>query len=83
MNEVCCEACKHFEERTKFCRLSPPAPIVVVKNLDNGEQVRFVESKFPVIPFPKTDYCSEFSGKIQGLPGRALCFSKNYWEKRR
>ncbi len=64
--EKCCESCKFFEPRNKFCRRFPPTPIV--KDTENhykshtGEKGKrdFIISKYPVIAMPDLDWCGEF-----------------------
>ena len=55
MKDECCFLCRSFEERTCFCRRRPPVPVVVERD---GQML--VMSKFPVIKFPKSDWCDEF-----------------------
>ena len=59
-----CQNCRFFEQRTHFCRLNPPTPVVFlqVEKDDNGDQI-FINkagSKYPVIGMPEMDYCSQF-----------------------
>ena len=53
--EKCCENCKHYDERTHFCRLNPPQPMIFYTNNEQN-----VSSKYPVITKPTCDYCSFF-----------------------
>jgi len=57
--ETCCDNCKHFDERTHFCRLNPPMPIVF-SSRDGRETKQNVSSKFPVITHSSLDFCSHF-----------------------
>lgn len=59
--EKCCLNCKHFDERTHFCRLNPPIPMLFYTVDRNGNKMQNVSSKFPVITFPSQDYCSHFA----------------------
>jgi hypothetical protein len=56
MNIGNCEDCNWFEERSGFCRESPPIPQSV--KLDNGRVV--MKSIFPKISNPKIDWCSKW-----------------------
>jgi len=53
----CCFDCKYFDDRTHFCRRTPPIPVVFY---DNKTKENKVSSKFPVITMPELDYCSQF-----------------------
>jgi len=53
--KVCCKNCKHFEERSRFCRKNPPQVLNVFKK-DLDEMV--IASIFPVIKLSEVDYCS-------------------------
>ena len=57
INAKCCNNCIHFQERTHFCRLNPPSPVVVYDKETRGEKIT---SKFPVITMPQSDYCAGF-----------------------
>ena len=50
----CCFNCINFDERTHFCRLNPPIPILFPSR---GVDESKVSSKFPVITKPYQDYC--------------------------
>lgn len=56
-NSKCCQDCRFYEERTHFCRLNPPTPVVFYDSENNKNKV---SSKFPTIVKPETDYCSVF-----------------------
>jgi len=56
-NKKCCWNCVHFEERTHFCRATPPSPVIIY---DGNERMEGATSKFPVITKPHCDYCSLF-----------------------
>jgi len=58
-NEICCDNCKYFDERTHFCRLNPPVPIVF-SIVERGETKQNVSSKYPVITHSNLDFCSHF-----------------------
>lgn len=63
--KVCCKNCKFFEERTHFCRLNPPQPLIFpVKNKGNNIDLVYVAAKFPVINKPNIDFCSHFKLKF-------------------
>jgi len=68
-NSKCCKHCIHFEERTHFCRLNPPIPMIFpIENKGNNyneiDELTYVSSKFPVISRCTTDYCSHFSPQL-------------------
>jgi hypothetical protein len=70
MSDVSCSRCRFYEERTHFCRLAPPIPIVFTNedSYGNGnERSQNVSSKFPVIVHPEIDYCSQFKPVGAGL----------------
>lgn len=50
-----CKKCMFFQERTGFCRLNPPEPVVIHK--DGQEHITFV---FKKIPMPNVDFCFKF-----------------------
>jgi len=59
MNKKCCKNCSHFQERTSFCRLTPPSPVVVYEEEDKNT-VSKIKSMWAVIHKPELDYCSQF-----------------------
>ena len=58
MKKISCENCSNFDYSTKFCRKLPPIPMIINK----ADKVSIV-AKWPVIPFPNKDWCSEFKQK--------------------
>lgn len=56
-----CSNCKYFEERTHFCRLNPPQPVIFLAEYQ-GHNYK-TSSKFPVITNPNLDYCSNHDVK--------------------
>ena len=54
MEKICCATCPAFEERTKFCRANPPQPLI---QINDGRD--FVVSKYPVVVYPDTDWCTK------------------------
>lgn len=54
-NKKCCRTCIHFDDRTHFCRVAPPVPVVFY---DSKTRENKVSSKFPVITLPDLDMCS-------------------------
>ena len=61
--EKCCINCKYYDERTHFCRLNPPTPMIFY-----SEGKQNVSSKFPVITQPTLDYCSFFKIRVSAPP---------------
>lgn len=57
-----CINCQHFDDRTHFCRLNPPTPMVFYV-YEGKEKKQNVSSKFPTICRPDIDSCSHFSHK--------------------
>ena len=53
--QCCCQDCKFFEERTRFCRKNPPMSVIMV---DHGKS--FMSSSFPKIQMPQIDFCFSF-----------------------
>jgi hypothetical protein len=62
-NKKCCLNCSHFEERSSFCRLNPPVPVVVYEEDENNETVSKIKSMFSSIHLPNVDFCSQFDNK--------------------
>jgi hypothetical protein len=56
-----CKNCKFFEERSKFCRLNPPQPVVTYE--DENSMSYKIKSMFPTIHYPDIDWCSYFKEK--------------------
>lgn len=63
MNKENCNTCKWFEDRTNFCRKSPPTPMLIT-NTNNGYDRQKVAAMFPTVAFPHLDYCG---GYTQGV----------------
>ena len=67
-NENVCNKCKFFEQRTHFCRLNTPTPVVFLQvEKDHNDNQIFVNkagSKYPVIGMPEMDFCSKFEENI-------------------
>jgi len=62
-----CQNCKHFEVRTKFCRLNPPQPIMFISSEDSilyKEGPSYCSSKYPTIVKPDLDYCSHWEANL-------------------
>ena len=56
--EAKCQNCKFFEKENGFCRRFPPSPTVTRNTF---KQKFVVESMFPIIRKPETDWCAEFT----------------------
>lgn len=55
-----CRDCAWFDDKTHFCRLNPPQPVIFY---DRDKRAEKTTSKFPVITKPDMDYCSNWSDK--------------------
>ncbi len=60
----CCKNCDHYDPRNRFCRALPPTPTVIDIEDDNGNYREYVLSKYPVIPYPTTDWCDTYFKEI-------------------
>jgi hypothetical protein len=60
--EKCCKLCKYYEDRTRFCRLNPPTPVIIQKHEHD-----YINSVFPSIKYSDSDFCSYFEIDDTGL----------------